>query len=355
MRKRTYLTISCIFACLTQSAWATPEDADLASLKAELAANSDQSSGAKSASIETSEAQMERQNKELLDQEAALLKKISIDQSSPATEAKASVKLDSESKTTTIKASDDETVDFGEPSSDSIQKSPETKEARLALPNPDISKLESDNSSLRRRLNSTESQLASLRKELDKVKGQRMLAETEVERLSRVLEERDRAGLVSSRILSSNSSNSSSTNIASRAKLGTRSLSHTKEERFTEPAQPERVQTGDNKSSALVTTRPVEDVQVATVVSPKAYLRTGPGTENSPLMAVTEGTRLVVETRRGGWYRVVSPTGTRAWVASSVLSFSPFAGDKSSGSTLRLKGVDSSLDAASRSLADKRL
>ena len=63
-------------------------------------------------------------------------------------------------------------------------------------------------------------------------------------------------------------------------------------------------------------------MQIAVVTADKVHLRTGPGKENSPLMAVTKGTRLAVETKNGDWYRVIAPTGARAWVSSDVISFS---------------------------------
>ncbi len=63
------------------------------------------------------------------------------------------------------------------------------------------------------------------------------------------------------------------------------------------------------------------DLPVATVVVDKAQLRTGPGKDNSPLMAVSKGTRLVIETRQGDWYRVVAPSGARAWVSSDIVAF----------------------------------
>lgn len=89
--------------------------------------------------------------------------------------------------------------------------------------------------------------------------------------------------------------------------------------------------------------RPSDDTPVATVVSEKANLRTGPGADNSPLMSVTRGTRLVVETKQGDWYRVISPTGTRAWVSSDVVAFGPTS-QSSPTRTVRIRGFDGSLE-----------
>ncbi len=63
------------------------------------------------------------------------------------------------------------------------------------------------------------------------------------------------------------------------------------------------------------------DMQIVTVTADKVHLRTGPGKENSPLMAVTKGMRLAVETRNGDWFRVMTPNGARAWISSDVVAF----------------------------------
>lgn len=79
------------------------------------------------------------------------------------------------------------------------------------------------------------------------------------------------------------------------------------------------------------------DMPIATVVSEKAQLRTGPGKDNSPLMTVAQGTRLAIETRNGDWYRVIAPTGARAWISSDVIDFGP--GAQSPESAARGKGL----------------
>ena len=48
-------------------------------------------------------------------------------------------------------------------------------------------------------------------------------------------------------------------------------------------------------------------------------LRSGPGKEHSPVMALSRGTRLVVERQEGNWYEVTGPTGQRLWAAGEVL------------------------------------
>lgn len=61
------------------------------------------------------------------------------------------------------------------------------------------------------------------------------------------------------------------------------------------------------------------ELPVATVIVDKAYLRTGPGKEHSPVMALSRGTRLVVERQEGSWYEVTGPTGQRLWAAGEVI------------------------------------
>ena len=61
------------------------------------------------------------------------------------------------------------------------------------------------------------------------------------------------------------------------------------------------------------------ELPVATITADKAYLRSGPGKEHSPVMAMSRGTRLVVERQEGNWYQVTGPTGQRLWAAGEVL------------------------------------
>jgi hypothetical protein len=131
-----------------------------------------------------------------------------------------------------------------------------------------------------------ERDIAQLKEELSKTKDRLMIAETEVERLSEILDAKHR-NTISKYVGGKPSS------LATAARGGA----------------PERSEAKD-------------DMPVATVISDKAYLRTGPGKQNSPLMSISKGTRLVVETREGEWYRVITPAGTRAWIASELVNFS---------------------------------
>ncbi|MCB0358086.1 MAG: SH3 domain-containing protein [Bdellovibrionales bacterium] len=84
----------------------------------------------------------------------------------------------------------------------------------------------------------------------------------------------------------------------------------------TKLASPER-------ESALTSETPVRaDVLIAEVTAAKVNLRSGPGTEHSPVMQVKRGARLTIESKRGDWYRVLTPTGSRAYVHADVISIS---------------------------------
>jgi len=91
---------------------------------------------------------------------------------------------------------------------------------------------------------------------------------------------------------------------------------------------------------------------VATVTVEKAHLRTGPSKDNSPLMTVLRGTRLAIETRKGSWYRVISPTGVRAWISSDVVSFGSTP-DSGPTRTIRIRGFDSSLEDEASAIAQQ--
>lgn len=132
-----------------------------------------------------------------------------------------------------------------------------------------------------------ERDIAQLKEELAKTKDRLMIAETEVERLSDILDAKHR-------------------NTISKYVGG----------------KPSSLAVAARGGQAAERPEAKDDMPVATVISDKAYLRTGPGKQNSPLMSISKGTRLVVETREGEWYRVITPAGTRAWISSDLVNFS---------------------------------
>ena len=139
--------------------------------------------------------------------------------------------------------------------------------------------------------------------EAQKLRGQLILAETEVDRLSKIIEKYNAHKLGKSTTVAARRSSNSA------------------------PSQQRSVMDEARAS----------DMLVATVNVGKANLRTGPGTHNSPLMSVSRGTRLAVETRSGSWLRVIAPTGVRAWVSTDVVAFGPGRQERPSR-TVRIKG-----------------
>ena len=192
-----------------------------------------------------------------------------------------------------------------------------------------ISTLKGSKRSLESKLSKAQIQVKKLSKQLEEAQNRLMIAETEVDRLSSVLEARNKTA---------------------RVRLGSA-------ERVAPRPRPAQVshKRGSPQSQARV--RPVRSqpqMRIATVTVNKANLRTGPGKHNSPLMTVAEGTRLAIETRQGSWYRVIAPSGERAWVSSTVVRF---GGTKSASPsrTVSIKGYDPSVEDEAFRLINDRL
>lgn len=171
--------------------------------------------------------------------------------------------------------------------------------------------------SLRAKLVALEREKASLSRELEEARNRLLIAETEVERLSTVLESRSRQEIA--RL----------TGGAPTAAIQA------------QPAKAQKVATSARASytRSSSTTGTGSDMPIATVTVDKANLRIGPSLNDSPLMSVSKGVRLAVETRKGNWYRVVAPTGVRAWISSDVVAFGsdPLS---SPNSVVRVGGYD---------------
>lgn len=181
----------------------------------------------------------------------------------------------------------------------------------------EIAALKDANGDLNRKLSQSQKKLSDSQRDLKESKDRLMMAEAEIQRLSQMLERRSMDGLAKGRV---------SLPVAASAPVV--------------------------RPAVSVAPKQVEDLPVATVVVEKANLRTGPGTENSSLMSVSRGTRLVVETRNGSWYRVFAPNGARAWVTGDVLSFTPNTPSESGiGSALRVRAYDPGSEGSSRGQA----
>ncbi|MCO6432489.1 MAG: SH3 domain-containing protein [Deltaproteobacteria bacterium] len=170
-------------------------------------------------------------------------------------------------------------------------------------PPPQVDQLVARNNQLEKELKAANEKANVLAKELDETRNRLMIAETQVERLSVIIESRQGKVPVN---------NTAGTSV-------------------------------HRSVPARLAPEPPSDAQIATVIADKVHLRTGPGKENSPLMAVTKGTRLTVETRSGDWYRVMAPTGRRAWVSADVVAFG-LGSQTGYNNTSRVKGFDSGLN-----------
>jgi uncharacterized protein YgiM (DUF1202 family) len=194
-------------------------------------------------------------------------------------------------------------------------------EQELAAREQTIARISADNKRLRSDLTAKEAEAEELREALKRAKRSLVTAELEVERLSAIL--RDRNTAVISRSLG-------------------KELPPAAPARPVAVARPVQAAPRLRAPAAAQPSQP-EDMPIATVVAKVAHLRSGPGTNNSPLMSVERGARLTVEEHVEGWYRVVAPTGKRAWIESSLVRFGK---DSLSGptATVRIEGYRSELD-----------
>lgn len=157
-----------------------------------------------------------------------------------------------------------------------------------------------------------EAKVAKVMRELEHTREELLLAETEVERLSHIIEQR---------------------NIQSLSKL-TKARATSPIQKYQKSMAPRKSAVMDNPGAQEVK----DQLPIATVVVDNANLRTGPGLGNSVLLQVSRNNRLVVEKRDGSWYRVIAPTGERAWISGEVIQFGPTK-DSRPTSTVRLKGI----------------
>ncbi len=174
-----------------------------------------------------------------------------------------------------------------------------------------LAKLREAKYRLQKKLNSTEERLHSLVGELRKSQEKLVMAEAEVARLSRIIEARNIRDLES-------------------LQPGNRAVEALEEKKYITPRQARVTQRERD-------TRSAHSPAVATVTARKANLRVGPGKQHSILFHVNEGSRLVVETRQGDWYRVIAPSGERAWISSSIVHFAP-SGESRPSATVRAQG-----------------
>lgn len=183
--------------------------------------------------------------------------------------------------------------------------------------------LKNSNSNLRRELQTAQSRIEELERSLDQARSQLALTETELNRLSTRLDSKNRASLGKYNLP-----------IAQGQRQGDQGTSMSGGAHLNESLR-QKPSMGDVKPPAANTEMPV-----ATVAVDKADLRLGPGKNHSALMAVPRGSRLVVETRQGEWYRVFAPSGERAWIQAGMVLFGDGASLLNDGTAARVKGFN---------------
>jgi len=76
-----------------------------------------------------------------------------------------------------------------------------------------------------------------------------------------------------------------------------------------------------SQNVALLETLNQSNPKIVEVSVDKANLRAGPGENHAMVMAISGGSRLIVETEQNGWYRVIAPSGERLWISKSLLDY----------------------------------
>lgn len=165
-------------------------------------------------------------------------------------------------------------------------------EAAIKDPNTLLDKKTSKISN-NKEIDNNQSEIKKLKQQLQKTQSKLHLAEAESRRLNKLLNKDYKSSLVSYGI----------------------------EKKETPKSTTKVVKARKTRKIRKLPTSSRSEMQIATVRVEKANLRTGPGKKNSPIMSVSKGTRLAIETRLDDWYRVITPTGTRAWILSDLVAF----------------------------------
>ena len=188
--------------------------------------------------------------------------------------------------------------------------------------------LEENNLKLQKELSLSSKKNLDLTKKLDETKRQLMLAETQVERLSKIIETRNteinsRLGSFATAGSRENDTNSNSrmlqnSELIEKKKAIPERVSKSNEttsegdsltdfEKFDESDPTYKVGVPKNTQSNTLT-------PILTVKVQRAYLRLSPSDESSIVMDLEAGTKVTAEKKQGQWYQVISPNGVRAWI-----------------------------------------
>jgi hypothetical protein len=171
-------------------------------------------------------------------------------------------------------------------------------------------------SSQSKELQAALARIALLEQQLDEARSQLAISETEVNRLSGIVDSKARAGMDKYKL-----------------PVPANRVPVNQPRRVIGEQPPVRPPASDNSPAKVD-----DPLHVATVTVEKAELRLGPGKNHSALMTVRQGSRLMIEARQGEWYRVFAPNGERAWIQASLVSFGDGAASLNDGSSVRVKG-----------------
>lgn len=221
----------------------------------------------------------------------------------------------------------DETVTS--PAGKPVQEKIPTREAPAKpVPPASASQLRTSNALLRSQLEQRELQVAALTKQVQELQSQLTMAEVEVERLSAVMDAKTRASLGQFKVSNALPSRVTTTPAEEPARLAQGGAQRQYPARDVQPPAPD------------------SNLEVATIAVAKADLRLGPGANHSALLSLPRGSRLAVEMRQGEWLRVFAPSGERAWIHASLVSFGGSASSSSAEtqSAVAVKGFSSSVE-----------
>lgn len=150
-----------------------------------------------------------------------------------------------------------------------------TSDKPAASSGADISRLNAENSRLRDEIEALKLKTKTELAEVDDLRVKLMVAETQIERLNRIIEECSQKG-------------DGFSNYRSGA---------------------QEKNSNDGTSNSLY----------ATVIANSITPRTGPGNSFAPISSLRRGQKVPVENRQGDWYKVRLPNGAFAWVHSALI------------------------------------
>lgn len=220
-----------------------------------------------------------------------------------------------------------------------VKQPVEVKVQDTITQNDETSALKSANLQLKRDLAIANAQLSTLRSELDRTKSQLMTAETEISRLSSIVDAKNRSTLSQYQVkLPAN-------NVPQKKNIEPDSFQERSAPQAISPSVT-RVKESAPAGGSFDTRLPQsgQNLPVAIVTAPKAELRLGPGSNNSMLMSLNRGARLIVEARQGEWYRVFAPSGERAWVQTSAVAFGDAVNQMNDSSASKVSGFKADLE-----------